>query len=605
MELPVKIIPFSANPDYTITARNLSYRLSPRDNRSCLTPNINRCILQNINCEARPGQLTAIAGPSGAGKTTLLEILSGTPVPGEISGDVLVNGVVMNAAAGFQRISGYVTQDDALFPHLTVEETLLYSARLRLPAGGGAGENAKARVQQLLKELGLEHVAGVRIGGESRRGVSGGERRRVSIGVDLVHNPAVLLVDEPTSGLDSGSAFDVMLLLKSMAERRRKTVVLTIHQPGFRILDLIDNVVLLSNGVVLHEGSLNLLEDRINQSGHSIPNRVNVLEFAIDFKESLNVEFQFGSMERDFAVSTNLSSEDRKLMLCYPNTPLKEVVILSQRFSNNILRNKQLFVAKTVWTLLAGIILGTVYVASFGNSKIMRLQNQVGFFAFTLSFLISSTVEAMPIFLQERKIVTRETSRGVYRVSSYLISNSLVFLPFLLIIALLYSTSVYWLVGLRRDLSAFLYFTLVVWMVVSMANSFVVCFSALVPDLITGMSLIYAIMGSFFLFSGYFISKDTIPKFWYFMQYLSLFKYPFECLLMNEFGGVHGRLRCVQGAEDVCIIFGNEFLKQQGLKEPQKWTNLVIMLSFIVGYRFLGFVFIRYHRSWRILWSST
>ncbi|KAK9269681.1 hypothetical protein L1049_001459 [Liquidambar formosana] len=107
-----------------------------------------------------------------------------------------------------------------------------------------------------MKELGLDHVAGSRIGEGSNCGISGGERRRVSIGVDLVHDPAVVLIDEPTSGLDSASALHVVSLLKSMALNQGKTIVFTIHQPGFRILELFDRVVLLSNGFVLHNGSI-------------------------------------------------------------------------------------------------------------------------------------------------------------------------------------------------------------------------------------------------------------------------------------------------------------------------------------------------------------
>lgn len=121
----------------------------------------------------------AIAGPSGAGKTTLLDILAGMIPPSRVSGHVFVNEQKMDARE-FRRVSGYVTQDDALFPLLTVRETLMYSARLRLHGGF---KMAAARVRDLLKELGLEHVANVRIGGEgeSRRGISGGERRRYQL----------------------------------------------------------------------------------------------------------------------------------------------------------------------------------------------------------------------------------------------------------------------------------------------------------------------------------------------------------------------------------------------------------------------------------------
>ncbi|KAL0362440.1 UNVERIFIED_CONTAM: ABC transporter G family member 10 [Sesamum calycinum] len=604
MELPVKKLHHSADIEtqYNIQVKNLSYKLSPGygevDWFGWKSSAISRTkyVLKNISCEAKPGELTAIAGPSGAGKTTLLEILAGTIATCGVPGRVLVNDMPMNAAH-FRRVSGYVTQDEALFPHLTVEETLMYSARLRLQVGR---DKARSRVHSLLTELGLEHIAGVRIGSESSRGISGGEKRRVSIGVDLVHDPVVLLLDEPTSGLDSASALHIVLLLKSMAKNQGKTIVLTIHQPGFRILDLIDKVILLSNGVVLHSGSLDLLAERLKSVGYCIPQHVNALEFAIEVAESLHKEENHtikieSCDEPDRDETLNQLAEGKKIFYC--NSPCNEVVILSQRFCKNIFRTKQLFAAKTIEALLTGIVLGTIFINAFGNSKKKKMQNQLGFFAFTLTFLISTTTEALPIFLQERRILMRETSRGVYRVSSYIIANTLVFIPFLLIVTLLYTSSVYWLVGLRRNIDGFLYFSLVVWLVALTANSFVACFSTLVPNFITGMSFIYGVMGSFFLFSGYFISKDSVPKYWKFMQYLSLFKYPYECLMINEFGE-KGKLRCIEGTEDGCLVYGNQFLMQQGLKESQKWSNLVTMLSFFFGYRLLGLMFLWY-RSYR------
>ncbi|KAB2064166.1 hypothetical protein ES319_A09G002200v1 [Gossypium barbadense] len=200
-----------------------------------------------------------------------------------------------------------------------------------------------------------------------------------------------------------------------------------------------------------------------------------------------------------------------------------------------------------------------------GNGSMRsKLQTQIGFFAFSLTFLLSSTTEGLPIYLQERRILMKETSRGAYRVSSYVISNTMVFMPFLLFVALLYTFPVYWLVGLRREINAFLYFSLVVWLVVLMSNSFVACFSALVPNFIMGTSLIAGLVGSFFLFSGYFISKEDIPKYWIFMHYLSLFKYPFECFMLNEYGGEKGQKRCLKIVEGQCYLNGEGFLKQQG-----------------------------------------
>ncbi|CDP18269.1 unnamed protein product [Coffea canephora] len=163
---------------HSIKTVNLSYNLSPSKFDQLLNLDAwqetanekTRYILKNVNCEAKAGELTAIAGSSGAGKTSLLEILAGVIVRSRVIGHVLVNGQPLNVAH-FRRASGYVTQDEALFPLLTVEETLMYSARLRLHGGS---EAARERVRDLLQELGPDHVAAVRIGSESRRGISGG-----------------------------------------------------------------------------------------------------------------------------------------------------------------------------------------------------------------------------------------------------------------------------------------------------------------------------------------------------------------------------------------------------------------------------------------------
>nr|GLL45480.1 ABC transporter G family member 10-like [Ipomoea trifida] len=598
--LPVKA---PSRERYKIEAKNLSYRLPPtygnfkRLGRQLISDSNNlrstRYVLRNVNCEAKPGEITAIAGPSGAGKTSLLDILAGIFVPSRVSGHVLVNDQPMKTAH-FRRVSGYVTQEEALFPHLTVEETLMYSARFRL---SGGYDNAKQTVSQLLKELGLGHVAGVRVGNESSRTLSGGEKRRVSTGVELVHNPAVLLLDEPTSGLDSASAVHVLLLLKSMAKNHGKTVVLTIHQPGFRILELLDRVVLLCNGFALHNGSQQLLEERLKSMGHyPIPYRANVLEFAIEVTDILAESLQIEEEEEEW--DNSIVNNVKEKHSFHSNAPLKEVWILSQRFCRNIFRTKQLFLAKMVQALLNGVLLGTIFQNAYNHPKEAKLQTQLGFFAFSLTFLLSSNTEALPIFLEERRILMRETSRRAYRISSYTIANTIVFLPFLLVLSLVYTVPVYWLVGLRRDFYAFVYYSLLSWMILAMGNSFVAACAALVPDFIVGMSFLGGTIGAFFLFSGYFINKDGLPKFWLFMHYLSLFKYPFECLLINEYGGENGRSKCVQRVDGMCLLYGNELLEIEGIKESQKWFNLAVMAAFILGYRFLCFL-ILWCRSYR------
>ncbi|KAL5982711.1 ATP-binding cassette sub- G member 5 [Asimina triloba] len=580
------------------------------------TSSKSRLVLKNVSCRAKPWEILAIVGPSGAGKSTLLEVLAGKLEPAEAS-SIYVDQKPIDKAQ-FKKISGYVTQRDTLFPLLTVEETLTFSAqlRLRLPPSQVA-----ARVESLIQELGLSHVAGVRVGDEKLRGISGGERRRVSIGVDVIHEPRVLILDEPTSGLDSTSALQIIDMLKIMAEIRGRTIILSIHQPGFRIVKLFNSVLLLADGSVLHQGTTDQLQSHLRSMGLHPPLHVNVVEFAIDAVETFQLHQQqqqkqssshegSGRMGRSgkctlqqlFQSSKVLDEEHiaegiGELHCDFANSRMRETAVLARRFWKIGFRTRELFALRTFQMLAAGLVLGSVFYHRDDRDRV-GIEERVGLFAFILTFLLSCTTEALPIFLQEREILMKETSCGSYRVSSYVIANSLVFLPFLLILAVLFAAPLYWLVGLNRSISSFMYFLLVVWMIFYTANSVVIFFSALVPNFIVGNSLISGVLGSFFLFSGYFISSKEIPCYWIFMHYLSLFKYPFEGFLVNEFSGSE---KCLEYFGRVCVMDGEDVLKEQGLEEDSRWRNVVIMACFILAYRLFAYVVLRCRCSQRSL----
>ncbi|WVZ23644.1 hypothetical protein V8G54_002188 [Vigna mungo] len=583
-----------------------------------------RHVLKKVSFQAKPWEILAIVGPSGAGKSSLLEILAGKHSPQ--GGTVLVNHKPVDKAQ-FRKLSGYVTQKDTLFPLLTVEETLMFSAKLRLKF---SQEELCSRVKSLIKELGLDHVAGTRIGDDRVRGISGGERRRVSIGVEVIHEPKVLILDEPTSGLDSTSALQIIDMLKVMADTRGRTIILSIHQPGFRIVKLFNSLLLLANGSVLHHGTAELLSVNLRLIGLELPLHVNVVEFAIESIDTIQqqqtcVPVQVetprqlpGTMQQKkigdeageirngkftlqqlFQQSKVIDEETifvgMDFTCDFANSRLRETMILTHRFSKNIFRTKELFACRTIQMLVSGLVVGSI----FCNLKddLEGAYERVGLFAFILTFLLSSSIEALPIFLQEREILMKETSSGSYRVSSYAIANGLVYLPFLLILAILFSMPLYWIVGLNRNFLAFLHFLLLIWLILYTANSVVVCFSALVPNFIVGNSVIAGVIGSFFLFSGYFISKQEIPNYWIFMHYISLFKYPFEGFLINEFSNSG---KCLEHMFGACLKSGEDVLEEEGYGgESNRWKNVGVTVCFILVYRFISYVILRYRCSQR------
>ncbi|KAL4363074.1 hypothetical protein GQ457_04G013310 [Hibiscus cannabinus] len=531
-------------------------------------------ILRDVSLTANPSQILAIVGPSGAGKSTLLDILAART--SATSGTLSLNSTPINPSS-FRKLSAYVPQHDACLPLLTVAETFAFSARLLVPKTS----DMDTIVTSLLSELRLMHLSNTKLA----HGLSGGERRRVSIGLSLLHDPAVLLLDEPTSGLDSTSAFNVIQILKSIAASRHRTVVLSIHQPSFKILSTIDRILLLSKGTVVHHGTLSSLEAFLNSNGFTVPPQLNALEYAMEILNQLHDSDTKPITPPSPKPSLLTPNNNETSEIRYRSSRLHEIFSLYNRFWKIIYRTRQLLLTNVLEALIVGLVLGTIYI-NIGYDK-EGIEKRFGLFAFTLTFLLSSTTETLPIFLNERPILLRETSSGVYRLSSYLIANTLVFLPYLLAIAIIYSVSVYFLVGLCASWQAFAYFVLVIWIIVLMANSFVLFLSSLAPNYIAGTSLVTILLGSFFLFSGYFISKDSMPKYWLFMHFLSMYKYALDALLINEYSCLVSRCFLWYSETKTCMVTGADVLQKKGLHERQRWTNIYILVGFFVLYRVL------------------
>ncbi|XP_073011642.1 ABC transporter G family member STR2-like [Typha latifolia] len=281
-------------------------------------------LLHQITGYAPKGCVTAVMGPSGAGKSTFLDGLAGRIASGSLKGRVSLDGTEMSPTL-IKRTSAYIMQDDRLFPMLTVYETLMFAADFRL--GSIPHADKKERVEKLIDQLGLTSSRNTYIGDEGTRGVSGGERRRVSIGVDIIHGPALLFLDEPTSGLDSTSAHSVIEKVHHIA-RSGSTVILTIHQPSYRIQMLLDHLIILARGQLMFAGSPKDVGAHLGRMGRKVPKGENSIEHLLDVIQEYDQSEVGVEALADFCVTgmkpPRISNDDHSLVSTVPPTPVSE-----------------------------------------------------------------------------------------------------------------------------------------------------------------------------------------------------------------------------------------------------------------------------------------
>ena len=240
-----------------------------------------RALLRGVTGRLAAARLTAIMGPSGAGKTTLLAALAGRARRGRRSGRVLINGVP-DRLERYRRVAGVVPQDDIVYPDLTVHEALTFAARFRLPAGTGAA-GREAVVRRVLRVLGLREIADELIGDPETRGISGGQKKRVSIGMELVAEPRLLLLDEPTSGLDASASRALVAALRAVTGDAGVTAAAVVHQPSAQVLAMLDDVLLLGQGGrTVYYGPAEELEGYFRRLGFAVPPQTNPADAFLD-----------------------------------------------------------------------------------------------------------------------------------------------------------------------------------------------------------------------------------------------------------------------------------------------------------------------------------
>ncbi|KCV72349.1 hypothetical protein H696_01742 [Fonticula alba] len=454
-----------------------------------------KVILSSLSGAANGSEMTALMGSSGAGKTTLLDILAGRTfnfsgrvsvshtIPGQ--GDKAPTRKFDASAKELRRLSAYVTQDDVLIASFSVRETILFSARMRLPHK--VPESAKiARVNYLIKLLGLSSCAETRISQ-----VSGGQRRRTAIAVELVTSPRILFLDEPTSGLDSFTAYSVMRSLRSIA-RSGCTVITTIHQPSSDLFSLFDRLVLLHSGQTVFSGSAKESITYFTKIGYPCPAFTNPADHLLallhydehsheDSEEKAeSPQDRFDRRVRHILHCWRVHTRERRLLEAQqsslpsggpadslaeenpllvpdplvdaPSLPLwRELWLLLTRSMLDTIRSPSSLHIRMLQALAVSILFGTVYYKL--GTHVSSVQSRTGMlFGALISVLLNGMMALILTFPVERAVFFREQQHSrSYRIFNYYMSKFLTDIPFALLQAILFSLPIYFMSGLNLD----------------------------------------------------------------------------------------------------------------------------------------------------------
>ncbi|GIL42172.1 hypothetical protein Vafri_236 [Volvox africanus] len=570
--------------------------------------------------------LFAIVGPSGAGKTTLMDVLAGRRhgTHGGVSGEIRINGHRVGAAQ-LRKVCGYVAQEIVLPGTSTVTEYLIFHAALRLPAalaatGTARGSPIAVRVAAVISELGLTRVARNLIGDEFVRGLSGGEKRRVSIAVELLTRPGLLLLDEPTTGLDSTNAARVVEVLAGLAGGG-VNVLLSIHQPRPDVLRAMDRLLLLSgDGQVVYTGPTDRMREHFAALGYNLPPDTAAMADAVldliirapPSESSALVEGWRGSdvANEDAGWMGRMQLEDALLhqqraqalagLRKYESSFGRQVAVLSRRRAAGLVRHPMLVTLHFLATGLMALGLGAIYWHTGRDTG--GIQDRFGALFFMLLFLALLSLSSLPVWRDEALLFMRERASGVYGTAAYFTAVVLWdVLPLRVLPPGLFSKLSYHMIGLRASPGS----SGAHWLVLVIANITAAAANMSIGAAVGSVSLAN-MLGSLCvlistLFGGFLLSRSRMPPLVGWLADLSYVRYAFEALLIGEFGGATGfrftgYLEPGTPPEQVPYVdvTGDEVLQTFGFRTDAWWTDVGALLLLMCAFLTSTFLLLRY-----------
>jgi ABC-type multidrug transport system ATPase subunit len=582
---------------------------------------IRKAIINNVSGYAISGEVTAIMGPSGCGKTSLLNYLNNRiqfPSKSVNKGEIFINSD-RTTVSQIAELSSYVMQDDLLFDILTPRETLMFVSKLRRYL---TQQEYEKEVDNLMEELKLTKCKDTRVGNASRKGISGGERKRVSIGVEIISNPSILFLDEPTSGLDSQTSFIVIDFLKGLAQSKNMIVIFTIHQPSSNIFSLFDRLILLNKGQGVYQGAtlgvipyfakigfplgeksnpadalMHIMENQTARLDRKAKNDLEMMDKKDNLENNnhlksesqVGVELPLTEVYKENS-KPQINQEINSILNKGEHSHLKykekesvgfcrQFSILSLRAFLNLIRNPLTLRIRLIMVLVFSFIACSIFYNMQNN--VTGIYNKSGFFFFfTINNFMTTLFGAVLAFPMERGVFLREYSSKLYGIVPYYLSKNMIETPISLFVAFLYAVIVYYIVGLRPEVQHYFIFICIYVCLVWLSQSMGLCFGASFSNLNTALVITQFSILPAFLFSGFLINQENMPAWLAWIRFLSPFRYCLEAAMRNEFDGNPNVPQNLSPVDTLNLDIG-------------MWNCVGIMVAFGFGLRVLGLMFLK------------
>lgn len=564
-------------------------------------------ILHQVSGRIPPGSLVAIMGPSGAGKSTLLDVLSGYRRTG-VEGVVYTNGR-SRIIEQFRRQSCYITQDDRLQPLLSVIENMRYAADLKLDTDMDRCDKEEV-IEVILTHLGLYESQNT-----SAARLSGGQKKRLSIALELISNPMVLFLDEPTTGLDSSSCLQCVRLLRELA-RQGRTIVCTIHQPSASLFSMFDMVYVLSEGRCLYQGTTDNLVPFLQNIDLPCPQYHNPADYVIELACAEYGEDKIDTMVKESENGTNLSffsnpkalpdlktlrarnpiskhmEKDSKHGM-QETSEYNQLKVLLHRGYVRAKRDQTLTYMRIGVNILVGLMLGVLYIQA-GSDGAKVLDNYNLLFSILMHHMMSTMMLTILTFPTELSILIKEHFNRWYSLRTYYIAVTLVDIPLSVISCGLFSIIIYLMSGQPLEISRFFMFTSISILIVFVAQSFGLMIGA-VFNVVNGTFLGPTLSVPIMMFAGFGVTLKDLPPYLAWGSYVSYLRYGLEGFVGAIYGMNRPMLDCPIG---YCHYkYPEKFLTEISMRGDQFWNDVIALVITLFALRTLSYILLKWKLS--------